>query len=172
MWSKKVYYYFFFEKDAFHDGFHDFKRYLDTCAKAPRDFQGTRLLAIMDTFGPALHKHLVNEPPKLASLSKYPIDIKAISEKLAKHSLGQASTTHLLPLVWYNLDVDFEEGRWRDWPPMPWLVRWIMVNVLSSWCWSWWRFGSVGADGRRVKLLALRDDYQSRKRSRLLWFLG
>ena len=62
----------------------------------------------MDSFGEVFHTHLVHEPPQIASLSQYPIDIKACSEKTAKHSMSRTSVVYLLPMLWFNLDLEFE----------------------------------------------------------------
>lgn len=148
-------------KAAFHDGMVNFKAYLTTCAAAPGSFSATNLLHLMDTFGPPLHQHLLHEPAKMASLAKYPIDIRALSEKTAKHSIDHTSTVNLLPMLLFNLDLEFENGKWKDFPPVPAPMRWVMVNVIGWWRAGWWRFGSCGADGRRVRLLALRDEYAS-----------
>ncbi|ERF73168.1 hypothetical protein EPUS_03009 [Endocarpon pusillum Z07020] len=149
------------EHAAFHDGMANFKTYLTTCAAAPGSFRATNLHHVMDTFGPTLHQHLLHEPAKLASLAKYPIDIRALSEKTAKYSMDRTSSVNLLPMLWFNLDLEFEDGKWKDFPPVSAPVRWVMVNVLGWWRAGWWRFGSCGADGRRVRLLALREEYAS-----------
>ena len=113
----------------------------------------------MDTFAPALVTHLANEPPALASLSTYAVDIKALSEKTAQHSMARTSSFNLLPMLWYNLDVEFEGGKWKNFPPVPTPMRWVLVNIFGWWQARWWRFGSCGTDGKRIELLALRKSY-------------
>jgi hypothetical protein len=142
------------------------KIYLDECMTSrdpSHNFDGSRVLTLMDAFGPALHSHLSNEPPHLASLRQYPnIDMAAIKAATEKDSMDRTSPIYLLPMLWCNLDVEFEDGRWRDFPGLSAPLRWIMVNVFGWWRSNWWRFGSVGRDGRRVQLLALRDGYKRR----------
>lgn len=145
--------------DVFSQGLTEFKSYLDTCANNPTEFEGTHLVKIMDSFGHDLHSHLKKEPEKLASLSKYPIDMKAISEKTARHSMNRTSAVHVLPILWFNLDTDFEDGKWKNFPEVPGPIKWVMINVLGWWRSNLWRFGSCGADGKAVPLLALRDSY-------------
>lgn len=139
------------------------KSYLNQCLKdndPSAKFSGTRVQQLMDEFGPAMHTHLKNEVPHLASLKKYPnIDMATIKKATEKDSMDRSSTIYDLPMLWYNLDVDFEDGRWKDFPGLPAPVRWVMVNVLGWWRSNWWRFGSVDRNGKRVQLLALRDDY-------------
>ena len=61
----------------------------------------------------------------------------------------------VLPFFLMNLDAEYEEVMWRDWPPMPAPVRWGLVNLAGSVHWGWWKFTSCGSDGRRGELYAL-----------------
>lgn len=143
----------------------ELKKYLNECINAEEPsqlFDGTRVVATMDAFGPALHSHLSNEVPRLSSLRQYPnIDMAAIKAAAEKDSMDRTSPVYLLPMLWCNLDVEFEDGRWRDFPGLSAPLKWVMVNILGWWRSNWWRFGSVGKDGKRVQLLALRDEYKS-----------
>jgi hypothetical protein len=151
----------FLPTDAFHDGLVQFKSYLDACLASPSKFSGAELVEILDSFGPTLHSHLSHEPPKLASLSQYNIDMRSISEKTAQHSMQRTSTTDVLPLLWYNLDKEFENGKWVGFPEVPAPTKWVMINILGWWRGNWWRFGSSGADGVQRELLCLRKAYGS-----------
>lgn len=116
----------------------------------------------MDTFGQALHEHLKNEPPHLASLDQYSLekkDLARIRKAAEEDSMKRTSAVYLLPMLWYNHDVDYEDGLWRDFPGLPWIMKWIMVNIVGWWRSNWWRFGGVDRNGKLVTLLALRDDY-------------
>lgn len=141
----------------------EFAKYLDKCLKADdpsKAFDGKRVVALMNAFGPALHSHLSNEPRHLASLSKYPnIDTATIRAKTEKDTMDRTSPVYLLPMLWFNLDAEFEDGRWADFPGLSWPLKWVMVNLFGWWRSNWWRFGSVGRDGKRVQLLALREGY-------------
>jgi hypothetical protein len=136
---------------------------LDSCVSANNPtvaFSGTHLITLMDTFGPALQSHLAHEPVHLASLSKYPqIPTKDIKAAGQKDAMDTQSTIYMLPMLWYNLDVEFEDGYWHDFPGLSWQIKWVMVNVLGWWRSNWWRFGSAGRDGKMAPLLALRDGY-------------
>ena len=115
----------------------------------------------MDNLAPALATYLANEPPALASLATYAIDMKVLSDRTAKHSMARTSMVNPLPMLWFNHDVDFENGKWKNFPPVGGPVRWVMVNILGRWQARWWRFGSCGADGKRVELMALREGYRT-----------
>ena len=117
------------------------------------------MTAILDSFGEALYKHLADEPPALAALAQYDFDIETCVKKSGDHSIGHASPINQLPMVWFNLDKEFEDGRWADFPAMPWVVKWVMISVLSRWRSNWWRFGSCGPDGVQRPLLCLTAEY-------------
>jgi hypothetical protein len=114
----------------------------------------------MDQFGEALHTHLKNEPSHLASLSRYPaIDLNPIRKATKDDSMRRTSAVYLLPMLWFNHDVNFEDGQWKGFPGLPPVVKWVMVNVLRWWRSNWWRFGSVDRSGKLVTLLALQEGY-------------
>lgn len=144
---------------AFSDGLKRFKDYVDTCLSDRSQYTGAELTKIMDSFGEVLTIHLAHEPPKLASLGQYDFDIKALAEKTASHSMKFMHITDVLPVLWFNLDKDFEGGRWRDFPDMPGLVKWTMIHIAGSWQKRWWRFASSGADGVQRELLCLTEAY-------------
>ena len=70
-----------------------------------------------------LQLHLANEPPGLALPIQYPINMKALSERVAKHSMDKTSTVCLPLMLWLSLDLKFEDGNWRNFPPVPWPVK-------------------------------------------------
>ncbi|OKL64117.1 hypothetical protein UA08_00145 [Talaromyces atroroseus] len=148
------------EHASFHHGLADIKAYLETSLTSPAsDFNGSNLIMILDCFAPAFHSHLTHEPARLASLSRYDFDMKALGDHTTQHSLQRYSTTDILPVLWYNLDTTFENGKWESFPELPAAMKWYMINVLGWWRRSWWRFVSCGANGVERELLCLRDDY-------------
>jgi hypothetical protein len=145
---------------AFHAGLDDIKTYLAGSLAAPAlSFKSADLVAILDSFAPVFHAHLVQEPRRLAALSAYDFDMKTLGDHTTQHALQRYSTTDVLPMLWYNVDTAFEDGKWADFPPLPAPVKWYMVNVLGWWRRGWWRFGSCGADGRERELVCLKDGY-------------
>jgi hypothetical protein len=114
---------------------------------------------LLDSFASIFHSHLVSEPSRLAALSQYDIDLKTIGDATTEHSLQKYSTTDVLPMLWYNLDTEFEGGKWASFPPLPAPVKWYMINILGWWRGNWWRFASCGANGVQRELLCLRKEY-------------
>jgi len=53
-----------------------------------------------------------------------------------------------------NLDLTFEDYLWEHWPPIPALVRWLLVRALGYWKVGWWRFASCDFNGQPKKLYA------------------
>lgn len=148
------------EHAAFHDGLDEMKAYVDTCLALPSKYSGAEFVKIFDSFAPAFHSHLVREPLKLASLSKYNFDMKTLGDQTTQYALQRYSTTDVLPILWYNLDTKFEGGKWESFPPLPAPIKWYMVNILGWWKSNWWRFSSCGANlVERDELLCLREDY-------------
>ncbi|KAJ9259600.1 hypothetical protein DTO195F2_4944 [Paecilomyces variotii] len=147
------------EHAAFHDGLENLKTYIDTCLATPSKYSGVELIKVLDSFGAALHSHLLHEPANLLALSKYSFDMKALGDHTTQYGLQRYSTTDVLPVLWYNLDTKFEDGKWESFPPLPAPVKWYMVNVLGWWRGNWWRFASCSAGLVEKELLCLRQDY-------------
>ena len=147
--------------EAFYGGLAKFEEYIEACAASPAKFQGTELVAILHELGSTLQTHLAHEPAKLAGLSQYDIDMASISAKTADHSMKRTSTTDVLPLLWYNLDKEFEGGKWASFPELPAPLKWVMINLFGWWHSNWWRFGSSGPDGLQRDLLCLTKAYDA-----------
>ncbi|CAN8103979.1 unnamed protein product [Discula destructiva] len=150
------------EHAAFSEGLKKFKDYIDACLADPSQYAGHELVKIMDTFGEVLAVHLASEPPKIATLSQYDFDLKPISDQTASHSLKFMHLTDVLPVLWFNRDVEFEGGRWTNFPNMPSPVKWVLINAAGSWQKRWWRFASSGADGVQRELLCLTEAYAAK----------
>lgn len=59
------------EHKAFHDGFEVYIEYLDKVRAEKEEFDGERLVSIIDSFAPVLRDHLENEIDSLLALDKY-----------------------------------------------------------------------------------------------------
>lgn len=134
------------------------KAYLQSLAGTESSFSSTTLLGIMDSFQATLWAHLASEPPKIASLGQYstaenPIDIVAISLKSGKKMLSLDYALNCLPMFLLNMEVvEFEDGAWSVFPPVPALVLFVMTKVIPLWRRSWWRFAACDGDRRRKRL--------------------
>jgi hypothetical protein len=56
---------------SFHDGLETFKAYTDALLAGQEKYEGSRVVEIIDSFAPALTKHLADEIPTIVGLRKY-----------------------------------------------------------------------------------------------------
>lgn len=137
-----------------------FKDYLVGLKTRESDFDPKRFLEIMDSFSAPLYSHLKAEPQALVALSRFsspekPIDLEQIARVTGKKSVTLDFALNVMPVFLQNMEtVEFEEGRWKEFPKVPGPVRWIMKNVLPLWQRRWWRFMSCNSDGSRKHLVA------------------
>lgn len=114
--------------NTFLPGLDAYKEYLTKCATKP-DFSES------DSFAPDLFTHLLDEIPTLFSLSKFgdklPL-LDMVNSESPKSPLHQ-SITGGTPFLFRNLDVEFEDGLWKDWPEMPAPIWWILQKTFVAW---------------------------------------
>jgi hypothetical protein len=121
----------------------------------------------MSSFQAPFVQHFHHEITTIASFSSLPsapapdspasTAAAAVFKAWGKKTVTKAGTFDVVPFFLMNLDVEYEDGMWKDWPPMPAPVRWGLVNVAGAAHWGWWKFASCGADGRRRELYAVGD---------------
>ncbi|KAK4148998.1 iron-sulfur cluster repair protein DnrN [Chaetomidium leptoderma] len=145
------------EHAAFHGGMARFRDYL--VDKGPTGFSGTELVAIMDEFKDALHRHLAAEPAAIAALARYstpdrPIDILGITTVTGKKQLSVGFVFNTVPVFFLNMEtVEFEGGMWHGvFPPVKGLAKTVMTKAVPLWHSGRWRFVSCSADGRVKRL--------------------
>ncbi|KAI0198176.1 hypothetical protein F4808DRAFT_436762 [Astrocystis sublimbata] len=151
------------EHQAFLPGLAQFHTYLTTL-RSPKDFSGTELRRIMSTFQESFSAHFHSEIATISALASHPNAPPPGSEKEAEASLvfktwgkstvTKAGTLDVVPFFLLNLDGTVEEGLWENWPPIPWPVKWGLVNVGGAYHNRWWKFASC-AGGRPRGLYAV-----------------
>ncbi|OKL58850.1 hypothetical protein UA08_05841 [Talaromyces atroroseus] len=141
---------------AFHDGMERFKNYL---LKEGVNFQGTEIVAIMDSFKDPFYSHLKSEPRAILELSKYntpetPINITEIAGAAGKKTMTFSFVLNVLPVFLLNMDtLDFEDGMWHEvFPPVKGMVKWIMTKAIPMRHSGRWRFASCSPEGRAKQL--------------------
>lgn len=142
--------------DAFLPGLKSYQDYPNSCAASPSTFSGTRLNSIIDSFGPTLMKHLTDEIPSLLSLSRFgsSLPLQDMVEGIFKKSPSYMSKTGGVPFFFRNLDTQFEDGLWKNWPPIPAPAWFIMQNTIVRWNSGWWRFAGSDCRGKLRELPA------------------
>ncbi|KAG0641336.1 hypothetical protein HOY80DRAFT_743710 [Tuber brumale] len=141
------------QHQQFHDGLAKFDEYIN--AAVPETFAGQKLIEILDTFARLLTQHLTDEIPTLTSLRKYgfeKVPITEIAELEAKHEFGTINKTTALAFMMTALDVTYEGGIHKNFPPAPAPVRWFLRNVCTLPCRAFWKFAPCSTSGRPREL--------------------
>ena len=141
---------------AFLTGFRAFKSHLDSVAQDPMRFASSQLISLLDIFASTLHQHLVDEIPRLLALARFgdKLPMLTIIETEGNRSTQALSKAGGMIFFLRNLDLEFEDGLWRNWPPIPATARWGVMKTLGRWHAAWWRFASCDESGKMQKLYA------------------
>lgn len=144
-------------------GLGEFNKYL-TELKSPDDFSGTELLKIMATFQDDFDFHFHHEIVIIAAMKDHPnapkrgsteeAEASAMFKAWGKKTVTKAGTLDVVPFFLLNLDGTVEDGQWANWPPIPWPIKWGLVNIGGSYYGSWWKFAPC-ANGQPKELYAL-----------------
>lgn len=145
----------------------DFETYLNGLETA-QAFDGQKLIVIMRSFQDHFCHHFHHEIETIASFANLPTvpapnspeaeEAATIFKTWGKKTVTKAGTFDVVPFFLMNLDAEYEDGKWANWPPMPTPVRWGLVNVAGAVHWSWWKFSSCDGAGRPRRLFALERD--------------
>lgn len=146
-------------------GLAKFNAYL-TELPSPSDFSPDTLLSIMKEFEEPFNHHFHSEIRTIASLAASTDDVPAaapIFKAWGKATVTKAGYLDVLPFLFLNFDRTFEEGYWKDWPPMPKPIKYLLVRGCAWWYQGWWRFASCDIDGYPKELYALGDESEAAK---------
>jgi hypothetical protein len=132
------------------------KDYLSSLA-SPSDLNRDKLVALVAAIQEPLHVHFHSEISTIAALSSYGNfpGAEATFKAWGKKSVTGAGYSDVVPFLFTNFDRTFEDGMWKDWPPMPALIRFLVVRIGSAWHPGWWRFSSCDINGYPKDLYAL-----------------
>jgi hypothetical protein len=143
---------------VFHDGMENMRDYLSSLAGKESEFDGKKLVAIIDSFGPALHEHLVAEVQFIDDLRRFGDRLTGIAKIMdaeGEKAVGGMPKTTQLAFCFLNHDIDYEDGRWAGFPEAaPKLIVWAIKNVFTCWHAKWWKFASCDSSGRLKPLYA------------------
>ena len=145
-------------------GLAKFNDYL-TKLPSPSAFDAPTLLTIMHDFQDAFSTHFHSEIATIASFASYGDFPEAgiIFKTWGKQTITKAGYGDCLPFLFLNFDRTFEKGMWKDWPPMPKLIRIMLVKGGIWWGGhgKWWRFASCDGGGMPKDLHALGNGEQA-----------
>lgn len=151
--------------ESFLSGLASFESYL-TSLKAPTDLSGPELLRIMESFQTPFEQHFHSEIATISKFADHPNAPKegtpeneaaaATYKAWGKSTVTKAGVLDVVPFFLLNLDRTVEDGMWANWPPMPAVIRWGLVNMAGAVHSGWWKFASCDAQGQPQELWALR----------------
>lgn len=152
--------------DSFKPGTTQFHDYLVNL-KSPSEFSGPKLLEIMASFQDPFEQHMRSEIASISALSSHPAtpkqgskeeqDAQKAFDAREGANLVKSGITDVLPFFLFNYDRGYEGGIWADWPPIPWPVRWAVINIAMVLHPSWWKFASCDSQRERRALYAVPD---------------
>jgi hypothetical protein len=143
---------------AFHEGLAEFRAYVTACAVGKETYDGGKLVRIIDGFGPTLVEHLGDEIPSLENLRKYGVEkMKDLPRKFDEEGKKSMQALGLMGLVTIlaEIDIHYEGGLWRAFPPAPGVLIFLLRNVF------WWfavgtvKFAPCDRHGRMKPLYAV-----------------
>ncbi|CAJ0555343.1 Ff.00g054080.m01.CDS01 [Fusarium sp. VM40] len=141
---------------AFSQGLKDYNIYISACLRDTEEYNGSRLLTIIDSFGHELADHLAQEITTILNLRQYGTKMDKFEEKF-KEWADKDTSNLAVPgtLTWgfFNHDKQYEDGLWQDWPPAPapvvFTIRWVTYWIHSD----WWRFAPCDRYGQSKERL-------------------
>ncbi|OAK94571.1 hypothetical protein IQ06DRAFT_363488 [Phaeosphaeriaceae sp. SRC1lsM3a] len=142
------------EHDAFAAGFNEYKTYLTTVTAKPAEFDGNELIAIIDSFAPKMMEHLRNQIPRMLKLARFgdKIPMLEIIETEGNRSIQHLSKTGGVIFFLRNLDLGYEDGLWKEWPPIPNAARWAVLKTLGKLHSTWWAYAACDEAGKLQRL--------------------
>lgn len=143
--------------EAFHSGVEAFNAYLTSLAGKEHTFSGAELVRIINTFSNTLAEHLSDEIPSLLELSRFgdTLPMLALGQAEGKRASAAMGKTKGVMFFLLHQDFTYEDGLWEHWPPIPPVVRWILIRFLGYWHMGWWKFASCDYGGKPQKLFAI-----------------
>jgi hypothetical protein len=152
--------------DAFMPKIAKFHDYLVNL-KSSSDFLGTELLEIMASFQEPFEVHMRSEISSIANLSHHMRTPKegSAEEKATQaavdaregNALIKSGVTDVVPFFLFNFDSEYEDGLWKNWPPIPGPIRWMVMSAGKVLHPGLWKFASCDAARRRKDLYAVPD---------------
>ncbi|KAK0649582.1 hypothetical protein B0T16DRAFT_350452 [Cercophora newfieldiana] len=143
---------------AFEGGLEKFREYIDRVERGEEEYDGGKVVRLIEGFGGVLMRHLEDEIETLLGLRRFGEGKMAgILEKTAEEAEKGMKEVGFGGMVWIwaHLDVEFEGGRWVDWPPAPGPMKFLVANVFWRVYGGMAKFGAVDSQGRMRPLYAL-----------------
>jgi hemerythrin-like domain-containing protein len=151
---------------AFEGAVDRLKKYIDAVEQGKEKYSGAKVVELVDSFGEILVQHLEDEIQTLLGLRKYGeakmAKLMQVVAEEAQKGMKEVGTAGLV-WVWANIDLEFEDGRWTDWPPAPAPVKFVVSQVLWRMYGGMAKFGAVDRRGKMRPLYALSKGAENEK---------
>ncbi|KAM7187697.1 hemerythrin HHE cation binding domain containing protein [Rhypophila sp. PSN 637] len=147
---------------AFHGGLEHFMDYVADLQAGKEKYDGKKVLELIDSFGQVLTEHLGDEIPTLLGLNKYSAiftgenSLKKKMDTMGKDAMGSVSLSKLA-VMFANIDVEYEGGLWKSWPPAPGFIKLLLRYIFYALNNNETRFGACDKHGRLQPLYAVAD---------------
>ncbi|SPO01555.1 uncharacterized protein DNG_04228 [Cephalotrichum gorgonifer] len=135
---------------AFLDGLEEFGKYAADCAAGKEEYDGGKIVRMIDGFGAALAEHLADEIPSLENLRRFGNKMSSLKDVLQQDADNNRAKTsiHTGVVVFFTMhDPQYEDGLWANWPPMPAIVTFICKSIILPWNADVAKFGPCGKNG-------------------------
>lgn len=137
------------QHQAFEGGLDAWKTYLESIQSKKDVYTATRFRGHIDAFREALQKHLEDEIDTLLTLAQYPAcDIEALAEEAHKDTLAKMTFAELrdnLPVLMLNHDSTYENGVHGMFPPMPYVLSFMLRRVAPCYNAGYWKYTTCNA---------------------------
>ncbi|KAH8646133.1 hypothetical protein BX600DRAFT_477184 [Xylariales sp. PMI_506] len=128
----------------FHGGLDLLQEYLTATAAGQEPYDGARIVALIDAFGPALTRHLAEEIQCILDLRRFGVEkMKGIAKALAEDgqaNMGKIGLLEGIVFAFLGQDATYENGIWANFPPTPPGLKSVVMGVFYYWRRSWWKF--------------------------------
>ncbi|KAL2177306.1 uncharacterized protein P884DRAFT_277564 [Thermothelomyces heterothallicus CBS 202.75] len=142
---------------AFHDGVEELEAYAGAVLADEDKYDGSKVVGTIDRFGTVLMQHLTDEVASILSLRPYGDKLAGLPKLLDEEGGKSMKKMGNFVGVWAfaNMDLQYENAMWQDWPSAPAPAKLIMRSVF------WWiyadarKFGAVDRAGNLRHLYAV-----------------
>ncbi|KAL2202440.1 hypothetical protein CC79DRAFT_1389702 [Sarocladium strictum] len=135
------------EHTQFNDALKRTEEYINECLQDQTQYSGEHLRSLIKVLGPVLRSHLVSEIDTLEDLRKYGEGKMSTLHDEFQAMVNTETVRHSVPAIFNALDRTYEDGLWKDFPPMPWALKWTVQNVFMRWNSAWWKFAPCDPEG-------------------------
>ncbi|KAL2192662.1 hypothetical protein P885DRAFT_72776 [Corynascus similis CBS 632.67] len=142
---------------TFHDGIERLQNYIEAVSADKEKYDGDKVVGMIDEFGEVVMQHLTDEIHTILGLRQYGDKVAGLPklfDEEGEKAMGKLGN-FVVVNVFANLDVQYENGMWQDWPKAPAPVQLLMRTVF------WWiyadarKFGAVDRAGNLRHLYAV-----------------